>query len=217
MPRSRHERSRQPGPGPTRIRSAQGRDDRLGATRHDPARQISAAPQTHPSRHAADHRAGAGRWRCARAGAHPDAGSVRRTGPQAQSHRRHLHRRLVRRSLRLGALGPAHQGAHRGSAEPALRPDPLPAVGPLRAGAAVPQHPADPIVAAEARAAARPHAAVQGGARLRPPRHSTQGGGDGLLCPGADGAASSAICAARSPPAWHCPRCSPPSRATAAC
>ena len=47
------------------------------------------------------------------------------------------------------------------------------------------QLPADPLVAAQARDAARPPAALQGRARLRQPRHPAQGGRDRLLRPGA--------------------------------
>ena len=147
--------------------------------RHDPPRQDDAARQAAP----------ASRWRWAAAArgarAHPDAGGVRRAGPQAPHHRRHLDRRPVRGGLCLGPLRPPHQGAHRGGAGPAPRPRPLSAVGPLRAGVQALERAAAQVLAARAHRAARPDAALQGGARLRPSRHPAQGGGDRLLRPGA--------------------------------
>ena len=85
--------------------------------------------QDHAAGGAAQHRAGARRRRRARARPHPDAGGVRRAGPEAQDHRRHLDRRDLRRRLCLGPVGPADPRPHRGGAEPALRHRPPAALG----------------------------------------------------------------------------------------
>ena len=66
----------------------------------------------------------------------------------------------------------------------------------------------DALGAAEARAAARPAAALQGRPRFRAAANPAQDGGDRLLRPGAGGARPGR-CAARSPPAWRCRPSSP--------
>ena len=119
---------------------------------------------------------------------------------------------VVRRRLCLGAVGQADPGARRGGAEPALRHLPASCSRrgpsrcckflnflPIRSSLLKPELLLDLML---------PSKVARDFAHLA---HPAQDRGHRLLCPGAGGPESRALCAARSPPAWRCRPCSRPS------